>query len=633
MANLKVIDLVPYFTDPKKWIAESRRFWEDHQVSVVEALEELMGKNQFHLQSSLTLIGNEIVNAHVYDREQCFLILGRGKDFNNFSFDNTGVREACVCYLKGNPKFDQLFHVAYIPKQIEQDKQAMLTFNLNRFIEVDGNNRIVFNVEKLHENFLKQFGGEHGRVIRSFINDITSNPEIKLMVEAFDPHNRATVDLVWKEPVAGENWTMVKWNEYKWNKLYSYSIQRVDFRVGVNPIATIKEYVNISLVPFMNAHGGFDIPKIDACVKNNPAYENFSDREKDVFDEFKVEYSAGANNRDVAGIFGNPRPPMAFYLVLGDLDQDTLGAYQYCLAGKGFHLIAIAVNKQADRPADSFGAYAGGQFGYYGGAQLNQQSLHPQDQWLHVNSDMLIELLNHYALTQVVPFPENAPRHQLPQGMDLLKLVQLRLGADRMHRGIPGMPGFNHMYDHIHSRVHNYGPDIFNQPYAFRNPQGGMFSQDTYFQPAVTSGRYARHSRTGAWTWYPNVPFNAVYTVDKSSISPRDRTRELIGQIANTLDKHRPGSGRAIDVMMEEIAFALANHEEPKVLELLGQDKVILFVGGPLDVDQTYLASAYGSFSNWILLPSEIDPEHPKAGIAGIARATHMPQKLPVDFY
>jgi len=629
VANLKVIDLKPYFTDPKKWIAEQRQFWKEHQTSVTNGLEELMGEGRFDFQSTFTLIDNAIVHADVHKQEQCFLIIGRGKDFNSVSFDNTGVRAACIRYLKAEPKFDQLFHVVYNPKQVEQDKQTMLTFNLNRFIEVDSSDRIVFNLERLHENFLKQFGGEHGRVVRSFINDITSNPEIKLMVEALDPHNRATVDLVWKEPVTGENWTMVKWNEYKWNKLYSYSIQRVDFRVGVSPIATIKEYVNISLVSFMNAYGGFDIPKIDAYVKNNPAYENFTDREKDVFDEFKVEYSAGTNNRDVAAIFGHPRPPMAFYLVLGDLDQDTLGAYQYCLAGKGFYLIAIVVNKQAAQPASSFGAYAGGQFGYYDGAQFNQQSLHPQDQWPHVNNDMLIELLNHYALTQVLVFPENAPRQQLPQGMDLLKLVQLRLGADRMHRGIPGMPGFNHM----HSRVHSYGPDMFNQP-LYRTPQGGIFSPDPYFPPTVTNGRYARHPRTGAWTWYPEAPFNIVYSVDKSSISPRDRTRELIAQIAKTLDEKRPGTGRAIDIMMEEITFALNNHEEPKVLELLSHDKVILFVGGPLEIDRKYLTQAYGSFSNWILLPSEIDPEHPKAGVAGIARATHMPQqKLPDSFY
>lgn len=633
MANLKVIDLKPYFTDPKKWIAEQRQFWKEHQTSITNGLEELIGEGRFDFQSTFTLIDNAIVHADVHEQEQCFLIIGRAKDFNSISFDEVIVREACTRYLKAEPKFNQLFHVVYIPKQAEQDKQAMLTFNLNRFIEVDSSGRVVFNLVDLVEKFLDHFGDRHEAIIRSFTNDVVQNPEIKLMVEALDPHNRANVDLVWKEPVVGENWTMVKWNEYKWNKLYSYSIQRVDFRVGVNPIATIKEYVNISLISFMNAYGGFDIPKIDAYVKNNPAYENFTDREKEVFDEFKVEYSTGTNNRDVAGIFGNPRLPMAFYLVLGDLDQDTVGTYQNCLTGKGFHLIAIGVNKQAGRPDSSFGAYAGGQFGYYGGAQLNQQSPHPQDQWPHVSSDMLIELLSHYALTQVVSFPENAPRQQLPQGMDLLKLVQLRLGADRMHRGIPGFPGFNQMHNHVHSHVNDYGPDMFSQPYAFRNPQGGMFSQDTYFQPAVTSGRYARHSRTGAWTWYPNVPFNAVYAVDKSSISPRDRTRELIEQIAISLDKHRPGTGRAIDIMMEEITFALNNHEEPKVLELLGQDRVILFVGGPLDVDQAYLTSAYGSFSNWILLPSEIDPEHPKAGATGIARATHMPQKLPDNFY
>jgi len=231
------------------------------------------------------------------------------------------------------------------------------------------------------------------------------------------------------------------------------------------------------------------------------------------------------------------------------------------------------------------------------------QSRHPQDQWGHVSNDILIELLNHYALTQVAMFPDIAPRNSLPQGMDLLKLVQLRLGADRMHRGMPGMPGFNQMQNGGHS----YGQQVFNQP-TFRNSatrgSGNAFFTDD-LAPQASNGRYAKQPFTGTWVWYPTTPFFVEINVERTSDTLRETLDALIRNIAKNMDGHLRGDFGPIRRLLNEIDVTLEHGSDG--VELLLNDQVTLFVGHRGQIPQTVSDHVNSDFTNWAIIPGGWD--------------------------
>jgi hypothetical protein len=235
---------------------------------------------------------------------------------------------------------------------------------------------------------------------------------------------------------------------------------------------------------------------------------------------------------------------------------------------------------------------------------FDQFTSHPQDQWGHVNNDMLIELLHHYALTQVVMLPENAPRNNLPQGMDLLKLVQLRLGADRMHRGMPGMPGFNQMQN----RGYSYGQPVFNQPMYHQPPiwgNGNAFFTEQ-MPPQSNNGRYDRQPFNGSWVWYPTTPFFVEVNVERTTDNLRETLDAFIRNIAKNMDGHLRGGYDPIKRLLNEIDVTLEHGSD--VVELFLNDQVTLFVGHRGQLPQAVSEHVNNDFTNWALIPGKWDP-------------------------
>ena len=230
------------------------------------------------------------------------------------------------------------------------------------------------------------------------------------------------------------------------------------------------------------------------------------------------------------------------------------------------------------------------------------QQHHPQDQWEHVNNDMLVELLNHYALTQVVMLPENAPRNSLPQGMDLLKLVQLRLGADRMHRG---MPGFNQMQN----RGYSYGQPVFNQP-MFRNQpiwgNGNAFFTEQ-MAPQASNGRYTRQPFTGAWVWYPSTPLFVVLDVDRTDDKPQEALKKLLQKISENMYRYGEAGETHIPDMLKEMQATLENH--PRTTSLLLNNQVTLFVGERGLILPAVSNKTDNCFTNWVLVDGAWNPQ------------------------
>jgi hypothetical protein len=234
------------------------------------------------------------------------------------------------------------------------------------------------------------------------------------------------------------------------------------------------------------------------------------------------------------------------------------------------------------------------------------QSRHPQDQWGHVSNDILIELLNHYALTQVAMFPDIAPRNSLPQGMDLLKLVQLRLGADLMHRGMPGMSGFNQMQNRGYSHGQHFNQPMFRNSATWGNGNAFFTEQTT---PQASNGRYTCHPLTGLWVWYPSTPLFVVLNVNRECGTPRETLDVLIRNISENMVGYSRDGEKYIRRMLDEIDVTLDN--DPGAMDLLLNDQVTLFVGELSQILPTIAVLTDKYFTNWVLTPGAWNTQKP----------------------
>lgn len=67
---------------------------------------------------------------------------------------------------------------------------------------------------------------------------------------------------------------------------------------------------------------------------------------------------------------------------------------------------------------------------------------HPLDRYPHISNDELANILSAFSLTQVHQFPQNVNPGEIPQGLDLILLIQLRLAADAAQQPAPNAGSF-----------------------------------------------------------------------------------------------------------------------------------------------------------------------------------------------
>lgn len=73
---------------------------------------------------------------------------------------------------------------------------------------------------------------------------------------------------------------------------------------------------------------------------------------------------------------------------------------------------------------------------------VNQNS--QSNQWAGLSNSTLIDILSHYSLTQTRPFQVNYDRSNIPQGMDLIQLLQERLMQDNTDMPFSSLNAFQH---------------------------------------------------------------------------------------------------------------------------------------------------------------------------------------------
>lgn len=285
-------------------------------------------------------------------------------------------------------------------------------------------------------------------------------------------------------------------------------------------------------------------------------------------------------------------------LVIGD--TDALLASKRCdlfvhqrFGDSSWNLVG---SKVADKESDDSGterrSYQGGyqhrMFDQFGG---NMEQPNP---WGHVSNDMLVELLNHFSMTQILPFPPVQFPIQIPSGLELVQLIQSRLTGD--YRTF-GTGRFNHVDPRFTGGIRPQ-PPIYGNGNAFYS---GMNA------PQASNGRYARHGFTGAWVWYPATPVFVVLNVDRTDDKPQTTLDKLLYKILENMGMYGLVGEQHIPNMVKEIKATLENH--PRSMSLLLNDQVTLFVGDQSQVHPALRDQTDNYYTNWLLADGAWNPQ------------------------
>jgi hypothetical protein len=230
-----------------------------------------------------------------------------------------------------------------------------------------------------------------------------------------------------------------------------------------------------------------------------------------------------------------------------------------------------------------------------------QAGRHRSGQWGHISDEMIAELLNHFAVTQILPFPPFATNMPIPNGLDLVNLIQERLGRNSQTQyagyGHGERPGF------MHQQASMYRTNFNGPGYSYFNQQMNEFSA-----PPVSNGEYRRQSHTGGWVWYPNTPLFMSINVGPIDASLPGTLDKLLLEIAKNMEGYAQAGERHINDMLKEIKVTLENHPDtPKLL--LENDQVTLFVGRREHIYPFVSAVTDTYFTNWALASGAWNPQ------------------------
>jgi hypothetical protein len=227
-----------------------------------------------------------------------------------------------------------------------------------------------------------------------------------------------------------------------------------------------------------------------------------------------------------------------------------------------------------------------------GQSNFGGQTNHPQDRWPHLNNDYLISVLEHYALTQVTHFPPNVNPSTIPQGLELLKLIQLRLGADRMHLGMAGL----------------FTPPLASQgvPPSFgpagMYPLGKTWNAHTPYGDTTPVEPQKRYSDL-------RVPIK--FDIDLSSITASDGNTWLLLAIHEGIESFYQKHGLScVKSVASEIVHAVESQlkRNPIPPEV---SKVTFFVGNTCDIPREAGRIDQG-YTNWVMYASVNGDNNPK---------------------
>jgi hypothetical protein len=224
-----------------------------------------------------------------------------------------------------------------------------------------------------------------------------------------------------------------------------------------------------------------------------------------------------------------------------------------------------------------------------------QYNPHPQDRWPGLTNEGIIELLNCYSLTQIKDFPPGIPTTQLPQGLDLLHLIQLRLGADRMHRGMPNM--FGGMPNMFPGGV--FQANMFNDA-RFNKPQGVFDAAREAMRGAYRPTGSAGQPGGCEVKFVPRLKLHFVPAEADSLIDLMNNIRRsVIKQIGLTMAT--TDRDVFVETLIEQIHVVLMRNPFPDGVVQNKDQQITLETGYPVQLTRGLMVDY--RFTNWILYP------------------------------
>jgi hypothetical protein len=226
------------------------------------------------------------------------------------------------------------------------------------------------------------------------------------------------------------------------------------------------------------------------------------------------------------------------------------------------------------------------------------------DPWGHITNDMLAEVLNHFSVTQILPFPPTPGNMPIPNGLELVHLIQSRLSRSPMMSSHPHNRGPFNQFDPRFSGGYRPVPPIYGNGNAFFGGMGSMFND--FNAPQASQGGYARHAFTGVWTWYPQIGVYANIVLDHKGDDQKFTMQTLLNEIYKFVAHYGTEYEPHIARLVKEVMATLDN--DPKALELLEGPSVTLFIGERAQIQPVVRERTNNVFTNWAMASGTWSP-------------------------